>query len=518
MRRSALILLGVLLALGVTAPEHARADDGTAVKPSYRVVVDRVEHEPASIGGTRLQITMSALTLQGQQIDLTDPKTIKTYLGTSEVKAPYSLGSFINTNEALALVVIVQSTDDLKDVLPAIAETLDGTFLAAMDEKTTQVAILPFGESIGTGKLGSVKAARAKAVALASDGTTGDPALLETIERGLLLLKRAKTEPEGRPLRKVIVVISNGREPHGDRERVTKLGVRAAKEGVRIHSFGYSEQDMPRRPLLNLGELSKRSLGTFRWLQRREAGSWAPAFEQLRDEINRQYVLTYYLSADEDPTGKKLRVETVGRVVATSNEMKVPEATCNREPCTGYCTGTVCAAPAEPEGRGIFGWILLVGGIAVGAIVVLGLVGFLLSKRQGKPVPPPGLVPGAVPGTGAFPAAGVAAPVTAAPPPVAVNPNGPCLMYLSGPKVGQRIPLHHGFLIGKEPGCHLIIEDGFTSGHHAQIGMDPAQNCSLYDMGSTNGTFVNGVRIQQKALEHGVTVRIGSTDLRFLAQ
>jgi pSer/pThr/pTyr-binding forkhead associated (FHA) protein len=81
-----------------------------------------------------------------------------------------------------------------------------------------------------------------------------------------------------------------------------------------------------------------------------------------------------------------------------------------------------------------------------------------------------------------------------------------------------RIPLHHGFLIGKEPECHLVIQDGFTSGHHAQIAMDPAQNCSLHDMGSTNGTFVNGVRIQQKALEHGVTVRIGSTDLRFLAQ
>lgn len=515
MRRSALILLGlvgVFLALGGT--RVARADDEPTSKPSYRIVVDRVEHEPASIGGTRLQITMSALSLQGGRIDLTDPKEtkIKTTLSGSEIKAPYSLGSFVNTKEALALVVIVQSTADFTEVLPAIAETLDGSFLAAMEEQTTQVAILPYGETIGSGKLGSVKTARAKAVALSSDGSAGDVALLETIERGLSLLKRAKTEPEGRPLRKVIVVIGDGREKSGDRERVTRLGTRAAKEGVRIHSFGFSPGDQ-RRYLLNLGELSKRSFGTFRWIQRAKSDSWAPAFEQLRDEINKQYVVTYYLSADEDPTGKKLKVETVGRVNATSNDMKVPDASCNAEPCAGYCTGTVCAIPAAPTGRGILGWILLIGGIGLGAIVLLGVIGYVMSKRQGAPKPPPGVAP--VPGAGMVP--GVAAPAAAAPPPVAVNPNGPCLMYLAGPKTGERIPLFHGFVIGKEPNCNLIIEDGFTSGHHAQIGMD-AMNVNLYDMGSTNGTFVNGVRIQQKTLEHGVTVRIGSTDLRFLAQ
>lgn len=513
MRRSALILLGVLLALGI--PLRARADDDApAAKPTYRIVVDRVEHEPASIGGTRLQITMSALSLQGGQIPLDDPKAtkLKTTINGSEIKAPYSLGSFVNTKEALALVVIVQSTVEFTDVMPAIAETLDGTFLAAMEEQTTQVAILPYGDSIGTGKLGSVKSARTKAAALSNDGSTGDPALLETIERALSMLKRAKTEPEGRPLRKVIVVISDGRERSGERTRVTKLGVRAAKEGVRIHSFGYAPTDV-RRPLLNLGELSRQSFGTFRWLQRKESGSWAPAFEQLRDEINKQYVLTYYLGADEDPTGKKLKVETVGRVNATSNEMKVPEASCNGEVCAGYCTGTVCAIPAAPTGRGILGWILLIGGIALGAIVVLAIIGTILAKRQAKPRP----VPGAVPGVAAQPGA-VAAPAVAAPPPVAVNPNGPCLMYLSGPNTGQRMPLHHGFVIGKDPSCHLVIDDGYTSGHHAQIGMDQAMNCSLYDMNSTNGTFVNGVRIQQKGLDHGVTVRIGSTDLRFLAQ
>jgi pSer/pThr/pTyr-binding forkhead associated (FHA) protein len=64
----------------------------------------------------------------------------------------------------------------------------------------------------------------------------------------------------------------------------------------------------------------------------------------------------------------------------------------------------------------------------------------------------------------------------------------------------------------------LLIEDGYTSAHHAQIGMDQFGNCSLYDRGSTNGTFVNGVRVGECVLSHGVSLRIGSTELRFLAQ
>ena len=98
----------------------ARADEEEPTKLSFRVVVDGVNHEPASITGTRMTILLSALTVQGQRLDLTDPKSIKTYLGSSEVKAPYSLGTFGDTDGALALVVVVQATLDYQDVLPVI--------------------------------------------------------------------------------------------------------------------------------------------------------------------------------------------------------------------------------------------------------------------------------------------------------------------------------------------------------------------------------------------------------------
>ena len=89
---------------------------------------------------------------------------------------------------------------------------------------------------------------------------------------------------------------------------------------------------------------------------------------------------------------------------------------------------------------------------------------------------------------------------------------------MSGPRTGERILLHNGFLIGKQPGCHLLIEDGYTSSQHAQVGMDAQGNCTLFDRQSTNGTFVNGNRITALALQHGASIKIGSIELRFLAQ
>jgi pSer/pThr/pTyr-binding forkhead associated (FHA) protein len=48
--------------------------------------------------------------------------------------------------------------------------------------------------------------------------------------------------------------------------------------------------------------------------------------------------------------------------------------------------------------------------------------------------------------------------------------------------------------------------------------MDPQGTCWLYDCQSTNGTFVNGQRITAQQLLHGHSVRIGGTELRFLAE
>lgn len=489
----------------------AYADDDTT-RPSYRAVVDRVDLEPSSLTGMRLRVYLSALSLQGQQLPL-DTKSIKLFLGPTEKKAPLALGSYDGTGGETAIVFVVQGSVDYTDALPLITDAVDHEMFSGLGERT-QAAVLTYGASPGTGHLASVKGLRGK-LSISGDGSAGDPALLDTIDRALMLLKRAKTEPEGKPIRKLIVVIGDGRDRSGDKDRVTRAGQRAAKEGVRIHSLAFSQSDT-RRPMLTLGELSKRSLGTFRWVRKDTADSWKAELDQLRDEINKQYVLTYFLDPGDDVAGRKLHIVTTGRLEVTSNELRVPDASCGGSACeTGYCANDTCLQYRAAKGGGFFRWLLYIVGGIVGALVLLGFIGYLMQRKQNRPQMPAGMVPpGAVP------------PNVAMPPSVpqmqpGLLPNGrpiPAVLVMSGPRTGERILLHNGFLIGKQPGCHLLIEDGYTSSQHAQVGMDAQGNCTLFDRQSTNGTFVNGNRITALALQHGASIKIGSIELRFLAQ
>ena len=518
--------LSVALALLVATATLARAQPADDAKPTYHASVDRVDLEPASIGGYRLRVYLSALSLQGQLLDVTDPKSIRLYLGGSEKKLPFALGSYGATEAETEIIVLVQATGDFADALPQIADSLEHVMFDHLKENV-KVAIVMFGESASTPKLTGVKAMKGK-VALASDNSAADPVLLDAVERSLMAMKKAKPEVEGRPMRKMIVVIGDGRDTSGDHDRVTRIGNRAAKEGVRIHSLAYSPADL-RRPLLVLGELSKRSFGTFRWPgQGRKpiADTWNDAFKQLTDEVLKQNVITFFASADDDVAGKKLHIVLSGRTEATSNEVRVPEqATCNGVVCDGYCAGDACVVTSSGghTGAAILRWVLIIGGVVVGLVVVLGFIGWLLTKRQERAqVAPMPFPPGTVPPPGSYPP-GVYpnAAFQSRPPQAGLLANGrpiPGLLIMTGPRTGERLILRNGFLVGGQPASDLQIQDGYTSSNHAQFTMDPNGNCMVIDLGSTNGTFINGMQVTQQALQHGMTIKIGATELRFLTE
>ena len=70
--------------------------------------------------------------------------------------------------------------------------------------------------------------------------------------------------------------------------------------------------------------------------------------------------------------------------------------------------------------------------------------------------------------------------------------------------------------IGRAPENDLSLDaDEFASVQHARI--EPRRDgVWLEDLGSTNGTFVNGVKVTQpRRLEPGDVIRVGETDLRY---
>jgi hypothetical protein len=83
---------------------------------------------------------------------------------------------------------------------------------------------------------------------------------------------------------------------------------------------------------------------------------------------------------------------------------------------------------------------------------------------------------------------------------------------------GDRIELSDGRnLIGRLADCRIIINDGNTSRHHAEIHRS-GSGFVINDLGSTNGTFLNGERLTgDRRVTDGDIITVGSVSLRFEA-
>ena len=69
-------------------------------------------------------------------------------------------------------------------------------------------------------------------------------------------------------------------------------------------------------------------------------------------------------------------------------------------------------------------------------------------------------------------------------------------------------------LLGRGTDCDLRLVDPGVSRHHAELRVENDQ-VVLVDLGSTNGTFVNGQPIRRVALTDGTHVSLGRTTLIF---
>ena len=84
----------------------------------------------------------------------------------------------------------------------------------------------------------------------------------------------------------------------------------------------------------------------------------------------------------------------------------------------------------------------------------------------------------------------------------------PLLLAQAGPLNGQRWALRKTFILGREPGCDIVIADRLVSRHHARITLTP-RGILLEDLGSKNGTHHNGRLIQDStSLADGDVIQI----------
>ena len=86
----------------------------------------------------------------------------------------------------------------------------------------------------------------------------------------------------------------------------------------------------------------------------------------------------------------------------------------------------------------------------------------------------------------------------------------PYLLVLSGPQLGEIFPLdpEREIVLGRDPACEISLRDTGVSRRHAGVVASPA-GARLRDLGSTNGIFVEGIRVADCELQDGQRVQMG---------
>jgi pSer/pThr/pTyr-binding forkhead associated (FHA) protein len=96
-----------------------------------------------------------------------------------------------------------------------------------------------------------------------------------------------------------------------------------------------------------------------------------------------------------------------------------------------------------------------------------------------------------------------------------MTPASVRLEVVAGRAIGMWVLLDDELLIGRHAdGAGRLADDEEISRWHARLTLDRSGFCAIEDLGSTNGTFVNGLRIARpQTLSVGDTVEVGATTL-----
>lgn len=82
---------------------------------------------------------------------------------------------------------------------------------------------------------------------------------------------------------------------------------------------------------------------------------------------------------------------------------------------------------------------------------------------------------------------------------------------------GRRVLLDkQSVVLGRLPECELALADAGVSRRHAEVRRGPDNTWVVADLGSTNGTKVNGLRLDKPhELQDGDEITVGATSVRF---
>ena len=92
------------------------------------------------------------------------------------------------------------------------------------------------------------------------------------------------------------------------------------------------------------------------------------------------------------------------------------------------------------------------------------------------------------------------------------------LRFLSGKYKGGEFPLrpNREIIVGRSSDLDLVLVEDMVSRKHSKIATDD-KGVSIQDLGSTNGTFVNGEKVRKVDLKDGDRILIGTSIIKLVA-
>ena len=289
----------------------------------------------------------------------------------------------------------------------------------------------------------------------------------------------AMADEDELPRRRILLIVSDAKgrqELRTNRQRIDDRianVVEAAKDNrIKFYALGASLQELDYLPYLK--KLASETHGLYERIDDPE--QVAARLQQLAPQLTKQYVADLY--APGLPAGKKhtFRVEV--------------ETPTGRKKSAVYHTYT--SLPKTPTNWGsIFSWIGIILGTILGVWLTVWLVIKVRASRENR------------------------AEADYEPVQVYQGPDRGKLNVRTGPLAGETFFLTEDVItIGSIDGNDIVIYDDSVSKRHAGIKIEEMRY-ELADFGSTNGTWVNGRKINKQFLKDGDEIRIGNTEVVF---
>ncbi len=452
--------------------------------------------------------------LRLERLDLKGSPTVKMYLTYADGEGHVVTGrakedfKIVIDSAEQGTATTVQSFDETKEPIDVVVVALRGTaFNSVLDDVKRGIGALadalPPKSKLGvlgyaadnariTDGLATSVEAESAAKTMTIDSEATESHLLNAVRTALDWLQ---TAPKGE--RKLMVVVSDGLDSGEEARVFSTVGKRAQEAGVVIDTIGFNEFDVSK--LRNLEALAKQSYGMSRMCK--TASDVSANFNNVVDEVKKQYVASFEVAlAGGD--GKDHDFAAVG---ANNGREAYSNIVKDKLPKPSH--------PVAKKGEsGTRWWLWIL--IGVVAILVIGLIAWLVLREKDEEMPEEEAAPAPAPVVAAAPAA----PMKTMALNVDVRGGTPAVGWIvatSGKLADQTFKLKPSrTVIGTGAECDIKVDDQFMSSKHCEVRFENG-SFKLFDLGSTNGIVVNDKKVREHELVDNDLFRLGRTEFKF---